>query len=99
MALDKSFFDTLPKLKRVPKSKADIAWLVYDLKLVKEKDERPERYTLKKVDEVFTEFEPALLSITTPTPGKVDDFMKLLQEKLDDQLETPPVNKTIERPF
>ena len=99
VALDKSFFDTLPKLKRVPKSRTDIAWLVYDLKLVKEKGEGPERYTLKKVDEVFTEFEPALLSITTPMPGKVDDFMKLLQEKLDDQLETPPVNKTIERPF
>jgi hypothetical protein len=51
------------------------------------------------VDEIFTEFEPALVSITTASPGKVDDFIKLLQEKLDEQLETPPVNKTIERPF
>jgi hypothetical protein len=51
------------------------------------------------VDEVFTEFEPALLSITTPSPGKVEDFIKLLQEKFDEQLETPPVNKIIERPF
>ena len=99
VALDKSFFDTLPKLKRVPKSRADIVWLVYDLKLVAEKGEGSERYSLKKVDEVFTEFEPALLSITTPRPGKVDDFIKLLQEKLDDQIETSPVNKTIERPF
>ena len=46
-----------------------------------------------------TEFEPALLSITTPLPGKVEDFIKLLQEKLDEQLETPPTNQTIERPF
>ena len=99
MALNKSFFATLPRLKQVSKSDADIAWLIYDLELIKEKGQRPERYSLKKADEVFTEFEPALLSITTPSPGKVKDFIKLLQEKFDEQLETPPVNKTIERPF
>ncbi len=33
VALDKSFFDTLPRLTEVPKSKADIAWLIYDLQL------------------------------------------------------------------
>ena len=32
VALDKSFFDTLPKLPEVPKAEADIAWLIYDLK-------------------------------------------------------------------
>ena len=99
VALDKSFFSTLPKLKQVPKEQADIAWFVYDLELITDKGCGSERFTLKKVDEVFTEFEPALISITTPIPGKVEDFMKLLQEKLDDQPETPPVNKTIERPF
>jgi hypothetical protein len=99
VALNKSFFATLPRLKQVPKSNADIAWIIYDLELTKEKSKGPGRYYLKKVGEVFTEFEPALLSITTPSPGKVEDFMKLLQEKLDEQLETPPVTKTIERPF
>ncbi|MEW5948446.1 MAG: NotI family restriction endonuclease [Thermodesulfobacteriota bacterium] len=99
VALNKSFFATLPKLKQVPKSNADIAWLIYDLELTTEKGEESKRYYLKKVDEIFTEFEPALFSITTPLPGKVDDFIKLLQGKLDEQLETPPVNKTIERPF
>jgi len=29
----------------------------------------------------------------------MDDFMKLLQERLDEQLETPPTNKTVEKPF
>ena len=91
-------FDTLPSLKRVYKSKADIAWLIYDLELIKDKKE-PGKYSLKKVDEVFTEFEPALVSITTPSPGKVEDFIRLLQEKLDEHLETPPVTKTIEKPF
>lgn len=99
VALNKSFFDTLPKLKRVPKADADIAWLVYDLALSKGKGKKPGRYVLKKIDTVFTEFEPALLSITTPSPGKVEDFTKLLQERLDEQLEAPPVNKAIERPF
>lgn len=97
VALNKSFFDTLPKLKRVPKADADIAWLVYDLVL--SKGDKPGKYVLKKIDTVFTEFEPALVSITTPLPGKVEDFMRLLQGRLDEQLETPPVNKTIERPF
>jgi hypothetical protein len=83
----------------VGKSEADIVWLIYDLELVKEKGKGPGRYCLKKVDEIFTEFEPALVSITTSSPGKVEDFISLLQEKLDEQLETPPVNKTIERPY
>ena len=99
VALNRSFFATLPNLKKVSKSKADIAWLIYDLELIKEKSHSSEKYTLKKVDEVFTEFEPALLSITTPSPGNMEDFIKLLQEKLDDQIETPPITKTIEKPF
>lgn len=99
VALNKSFFATLPTLKQVPKDKADIAWLIYDLKLQAEEGHGPGRYYLTKVDEVFTEFEPALLSITTPLLGRMEDFIKLLQEKLDEQLETPPTNQTIERPF
>jgi len=88
VALNKSFFETLPSLKTVSKSNADICWLIYDLQLVKEEGE--ERFKLTKTDEVFTEFEPALISITTSAPGNLDNFIKLLQEKLDDQLETPP---------
>jgi len=99
VALNKGFFATLPNLEQVPKSDADIAWLIYDLEMIKEKGQKSGRYSLKKVDEIFTKFEPALLSITTPSPGKIEDFIKLLQEKLDEQLETPPENKTIERPF
>jgi hypothetical protein len=99
VALNKSFFGTLPKLKKVPRAKADIAWFIYDLKLIKEKDHESGRYSLNKVDEVFTEFEPALLSITTASPGRLEDFIKLLQEKLDEQIETPPTNKIIEKLF
>jgi len=97
VALNKRFFETLPKLTTVPKEKADIAWLIYDLVLTKVNGQQ--RYRLTKIEEVFTEFEPALLSITTPVPGSMNDFIKLLQERLDEQLETPPTNKTIEKPF
>ncbi len=97
VALNKSFFDTLPKLPSVDKADADIAWLIYDLQSVKEDGE--ERYRLAKVDEAFTRFEPALLSITTAVPGDLGSFMQRLQEKLDEQMEVAPMNKTIERPF
>ena len=99
VALNRSFFETLPRLTRVSKRDADIAWLVYDLKLSDEERGRLGAYSLVKVDEVFTKFEPSLLSITTPSPGRVEDFIRLLQEKLDEQLEVPPTNQTIERPF
>jgi hypothetical protein len=32
VALNKSFFRTLPRLPEVPKVEADIAWLIYDLR-------------------------------------------------------------------
>lgn len=84
-------------MRQVSRTKAEIAWFIYDLKLVKEGGQA--RYRLTKVDEIYTKFQPALMFITTPRPGKVNSFIKVIQEKLDEQLETPPVNKTIERPF
>jgi hypothetical protein len=99
VALNRTFFATLPTLKQVPKDQADIAWLVYDLKIHADDNHKPGRYYLTKVDEIFTDFESALLSITTPLPGQIGDFIKLLQEKLDENLENPPTNQTMERPF
>jgi hypothetical protein len=98
VALNKGFFDTLPKLKQIKKEKADIAWFIYDLIQLKDKFGNF-HLSIKKIDEIFTEFESSLLSITKPLPGKIDEFMKILQNKLDEQLETPPNNKTIDKPF
>lgn len=97
IALNKCFFDTLPPLPIVQKADADMVWLIYDLLPFEENGQK--RYGLAKTNEVFTKFAPALASITTADPGNVDDFVKLLQEKLDDRLEAPPVNRTLERPF
>ena len=96
VALDKSFFDTLPKLPEVSKTEADIAWLIYDLKSP-EKDGL--HYELFRERVVYTKFEPALLQITRSRPGKMEDFMKILQTKVDEKLETPPSNRTLDNPF
>ncbi len=43
------------------------------------------------MDIIYTEFEPALLRITTPEPGEMSGFMGVLQNKLDEHLdENPP---------
>jgi hypothetical protein len=41
VALNESFFATLPLLKQVPKRDADIAWLIYDLELRAEEGNAP----------------------------------------------------------
>lgn len=86
VALQKSFFDTLPDLPIVGKEKAEIAWFLYDLV----PDKNSKRYNLSLVDTVYTEFEPALLRITTPAPGNVEDFINVLQDRLNERLESTP---------
>ena len=97
VALSRDFFETLPPLKDISRDEADIAWLIYDLQLVNHCGQ--EKYVIKKVEEVYTRFETSLQSITTPLPGKIDEFLKRLQDKLDEQLETAPINNTIEKVF
>ncbi len=86
VALQKSFFDTLPLLPVVEKDKAEIAWFLYDLI----PDPASKQFNLTLVDTVYTEFEPALLQVTTPNPGDISDFINLLQSRLDERLEGNP---------
>ena len=67
----------------MPKARADLAWLIYDLVL----DERDNRYNLTHTRTVYTEFSSALRSITVSKPGAVEDFLATLQAKLDAKLE------------
>lgn len=83
VALQKSFFETLPNLPTTDKSKADIAWFLYDLEFNKEQNQN----NLVLVDTIYTEFEPALLRVTTPEPGDVSDFINILQNRLDEHLD------------
>jgi len=86
VALQRSFFETLPKMRNVERKRADLVWFLYDLKLNKDK----KTYVLTNDEVVYTEFESALEQIITPNPGKIEDFVELLQEKLDQKLDGNP---------
>lgn len=93
VALNSGFFETLPDLEEVDKGKADVAWLIYDL--VRNGD----LFVLKKSREVYTKFHESLERITRSEPGDVANFVQLLQEKVNDKLETPPDTETIDATF
>ena len=66
VALNKAFFNRLPKLPQVSKTKADIAWLIYDLKPPANAGAQYEMFLERTV---YTRFEPALNQITKSRPG------------------------------
>jgi hypothetical protein len=98
VALTKEFFATLPPLKTSSKESAEIAWLLYDLVPQPDGDDLSQ-LQLKKIDELYTDFAPTLATITTARPGKIEDFVKLLQGKLDEKFETPPDTKPLNKAF
>lgn len=92
VALHRGFFNTLPKLTEVQSKDADIAWLVYDLRY----NNATKRLELVKHQTVYTLFKPALEKITTPAVGSIEDFVRILQDKLDEKLDgTPPDAPTL----
>lgn len=95
VALDSTFFHTLPELREVDKESADIAWLVYDLVPVASDS----RYSLRKTKTTYTQFADALNAIAQPKAGDVEVFLKTLQTKVDEKLESPPTNRLIDTPF
>lgn len=90
VVLNRSFFKTLPEIKRVAKERANLAWLLYDLVLI------GGVYKLKRVDTIYSSFLPTMNIITKTKAGNINSFVKILQEKVDEQMETPPVNRTLE---
>ncbi|ODS23027.1 hypothetical protein AB835_11095 [Candidatus Endobugula sertula] len=95
VAMDSSFFNTLPKLNEVKKSEAEVAWLVYDLVDNSSKT----GFSLKKTKIIYTKFIESLNIITKPRVGDIKKFINVLQEKVDEKLEAEPINKTIDNPF
>ena len=93
VAIHKGFYQTLPNLSAVEKQHAELAWLVYDL----ERNVSSNKLQLRKLETKYTLFEPALEKIVTPNPGRVEDFIQLLQDKLDEKLvEIPPDTHTLQ---
>ncbi len=85
VVIHRGFWDTLPALPEVSASEADIAWLIYDL----ERESESQRYHLKRVQSIYTAFQPALERLTKPTAGPLASFMQGLQDKLNQKLDAP----------
>lgn len=92
VALHKSFYATLPELPDIEPEQAEIAWLLYDLHF----DETVDRFRLVRDRTIYTAFEPALLKITTAPAGSIEDFLAMLQTKLDERLNNAPVAPTLQ---
>lgn len=88
VALQDTFFETLPDLPTVEPDQAELIWLIYGLDF----DETVNQYTLFLKETIYTQFQPSLDKITTPPVGTPDSFIELLQDKLNEELEkeTPP---------
>ncbi|HSY33912.1 MAG TPA: NotI family restriction endonuclease [Verrucomicrobiae bacterium] len=86
VAIHRGFYNTLPKMATVDKARADLAWMVYDLK----HDKKLNTYRLCCGEMVYTQFQPALLKITTAEAGPMDKFVEHLQAKLNRKLENAP---------
>ncbi len=82
VAVDSQFFATLPSMEEVDMSEAELAWLVYDLK--HNQAEKRRHLTLART--VYTRFIPTLDKITKSEPGDMQEFIDLLQTKLDEVL-------------
>ena len=65
VALDRSFFLTLPTLREAEPGDAEIAWLVYDLN----REEANDRYSLTRQRTVYATFSESLDQITRPDVG------------------------------
>lgn len=90
VVIHRDFFNTLPALTEITQEEAELAWLVYELSY----NEEQKLYKLTKGKTVYTKFEPALLKITTAEAGPVEDFIALLQTKLDEKLDSTPPDAT-----
>lgn len=79
VALQTSFYNTLPPLPEVDKSESDFAFFIYDL--VPEKASKTLSLKLQRV--VYTKFVSALERIAKFEAGSISQFTALLQKKLD----------------
>lgn len=89
IVVQNSFFGTLPELPQVDPNESEIAWNLYAI----ESQGNSFQLTLENV--VYTEYWAAINRISTPKAGNIEDFIQVLQQKLDDKLDNPPDTQTI----
>lgn len=98
VALNRSFFATLPDLERVSAEHGDIAWLIYDLV----PNPSSGRLKLQRCDAVYTKFDSSLTRITRSEAGNVEEFVAQLQARINKKLggnSHAPDTATIPKPF
>ena len=79
VALQTSFYNTLPELPEFDKAESDFAFFLYDLVSVK----KSKTLELKLQRVVYTKFAKALEQIAKFEAGSIKEFTKILQKKLD----------------
>lgn len=79
VALQSSFYNTLPPLPEIEKSESDFALFLYDL----EPNKETQTLSLKLQRVVYTSFAAALEQIAKFEAGPIHQFTDLLQKKLD----------------
>lgn len=79
VALQTSFFNTLPTLPEFEKAESDFAFFLYDL----EEDAKTNDLSLKLQRIVYTKFANALEQIAKFEAGSIEHFTEMLQKKLD----------------
>lgn len=79
VALQTSFYNTLPELPEFDKAESDFAFFLYDLDRVKKGTSQE----LKLQRVVYTKFTKTLEQIAKFEAGSIKDFTEILQKKLD----------------
>jgi hypothetical protein len=88
VAVHRNFYASLPALPEVAATQANLAWLVYDL----EQGAPASQFALVRSHTAYTMFADALSRITNPDAGDMERFVRSLQRKLDEKMEStnPP---------
>jgi len=82
VALQTSFYETLPKLPEFEKSDSDFAFFLYDL--IQNKESKTSTLKLQRI--VYTQFASALEQIAKFEAGPINQFTDILQKKLDTKI-------------
>jgi hypothetical protein len=78
VAVQRSFFSTLPQLPQVSRDQGEIAWMIYDL----EYNPTENRYQLVLSETAYSHFKSALAEIITPKAGPIERFVQTLERRM-----------------
>src|ERR1700733_8189405 len=74
VALNRGFYNTLPKFAEVSAAEAEVAWMVYDLN----HDKQQNRYVLERHKTIYTKLNKSLDQLTRSEAGPEKDFLEHL---------------------